>query len=211
MGEAHGENSNRRNHPCKSMKKSLLPKQLGAKLNELEEDWRTMSDQTFLNQVEKLELADDAREKDKAVAREKLKRKTSSQRDDESHRKSSNRADRDKKSGNRKKQSITSQGKQRYCELCKAAGVPEAIYSNHTTERCHKKEMYQKKLSGNFSSRSSGVRDYKREARKQEKRASKYKKMAHEFRASRKSSSKSGSTTYSSDSSVSSSGTDTDH
>ena len=53
----------------RAMKKSLLPKQLGTKLNKLEEDWRTMSDQTFLNQVEILELADDTREKDKAVAR----------------------------------------------------------------------------------------------------------------------------------------------
>ena len=193
-----------------------MPKQLGTKLNELEEDWRTMSDQTFLNQVEKLELADDAREKDKAVAREKLKRKTSSQRDDEAHGKNSSRADRDKKHGNRRKQSNTSQGKQRYCVLCKTAGVPEAIYSNHTTERCHKKDMYEKKLSGNFSSRSGGVRDYKREARKQEKRASKYKKMAREFRASRKSSSsrsssKSGSTAYSSDSSALSDESDTSH
>ena len=200
----------------RAMKKSLLPKHLGTKLNELEEDWRTMSDQTFLNQVEKLELADDLLEKEKSAAREKLKRKTASQRDEKSHGKNSNRVERDRKSKKDRKPRTTSQGKQRYCELCKAAGVPEEYYTNHSTANCRKKEYYQKKLSGNFSSRSGGVRDFKREARKQEKRAAKYKKMAREFRASRKSSSsrsssRSGSTAYSSDSSAFSDESDTSH
>ena len=152
-----------------------------------------------------------------AAAREKLKKKNQALREDEAHGKGASRANRDKKSGKRRKsQHTTSQGKQRYCDLCKIAGAPEEVYTTHNTSQCRKADMYKKKLSGGFSSRSGAVKDYKREARKQEKRASKYKKLAREFRASRKSSSsrsssKSGSTAYSSDSSVSSSGTDTDH
>ena len=201
----------------RSMKKMLLPKVLQTKLNEYEEDWRTMTKQTFLTQVERLEIADEEQQKEMAAAREKLKKKNQALRDDEAHGKNSNRANRDKKSGKRRKsQHTTSQGKQRFCELCKFAGAPEEVYSTHNTSQCRKADMYKKKLSGGFSSRSNAVKDYKREARKQEKRASKYKKLAREFRASRKSSSsrsssRSGSTAYSSDSSVSSSGEDTDH
>ena len=201
----------------RSMKKMLLPKLLQTKLNEYEEDWRTMTEQTFLTQVERLEIADEEQQKEMAAAREKLKKKNQALREDEAHGKGASRANRDKKSGKRRKsQHTTSQGKQRYCDLCKIAGAPEDVYTTHNTSQCRKADMYKKKLSGGFSSRSGAVKDYKREARKQEKRASKYKKLAREFRASRKSSSsrsssKSGSTAYSSDSSVSSSGTDTDH
>ena len=126
------------------MKKMLLHKHLQTKLNELEEDWNTMSEKTFLNQVEKLELADDKLQKGAAAAKEKLERKSSLQRDDKSHGKNSIRADHDKKSGNKKRQNTTSQGTQRFKELCKAAGVPDEICRNHTTNRCHKKEICQK-------------------------------------------------------------------
>ena len=108
----------------------LLPKVLQTKLNEYEEDWRTMSEQTFLTQVERLEIADEEQQKEMAAAREKLKKKNQALRDDEAHGNGSIRADRDKKYGTKRRKSRhpTSQGKQRFCELCKAAGAPEEVY-----------------------------------------------------------------------------------
>ena len=128
----------------RSMKKMLLPKVLQTKLNEYEEDWRTMSEQTFLTQVERLEIADEEQQKEMAAAREKLKKKNQALRDDEAHGNGSNRADRDKKYGTKRRKSRhpTSQGKQRFCELCKAAGAPEEVYSTHNTSQCRKADYY---------------------------------------------------------------------
>ena len=74
----------------RSMKKMLLPKHLQTKLNEFEEDWRTMSEQTFLTQVERLGDADEEAQKELASAKEELKKKTQASRDDEAHGKISN-------------------------------------------------------------------------------------------------------------------------
>ena len=85
------------------MKKELLPNVLMRKLNEYEEDWREMSDQTFLTQVERLEIADEVAQKELTAAREKLKKKNQANHDDDAHGKRSNRADKDRKSNKRGK------------------------------------------------------------------------------------------------------------
>lgn len=75
----------------RSMKKILLSKHLQTKLNEFEEDWRTMTEQTFLAQVECLEDAKEEAQKElAALKKEKLKKKIQVSRDDKAHGKKSN-------------------------------------------------------------------------------------------------------------------------
>lgn len=73
-----------------------------------------------------------------------------------------NRVQKDKnKNGKRRKlhTETTNAGKQRLCELCKAAGAPEFVYLTHSTSQCKKKNEYARRLSGGAASRSSVTKE----------------------------------------------------
>ena len=73
-----------------------------------------------------------------------------------------NRAQKDKNSNGKKRKfqnETTNAGKQRLCELCKAAGAPEFVYLTHSSSQCKKKEEYARRLSGGAASRSSATKE----------------------------------------------------
>ena len=132
------------------MKYNLLPDAYQEKFDALEEDWSEMTHAKFNSEAYKCEVAD--RREQLAQEREKpqIKRKREEQ--------LSNIPRKDRKTNERTKARreaapTTNKGRARLCELCKAAGAPEYIYTNHWTSECLKKDKYAKLMSGGAGSR----------------------------------------------------------
>ena len=142
----------------KEMKYNLLPEAYHDRFDELENDWSEMSNSKFLSEAQKFEAVD-AKERQKGEKKkEAMKRRV---KEDESQ-SSINRAQKDKNVQGKKRKiqhETTNAGRQRLCELCKAAGAPEFVYLTHHTSQCKKKEEYARRLSGSTASRSSATKD----------------------------------------------------
>ena len=138
----------------------LLPEAYHDKFDELENDWTEMSNSKFLSEAQKFEAAD-AKERLKGEKKkEAMKRRANKEEQDSQASLSCSQKD---KNGNGKKRKTqnhsSSAGKQRFCELCKAAGAPEFVYVSQNTNQCKKKEEYEKKLSGGMASRAGVTKE----------------------------------------------------
>ena len=116
------------------MKYNLLPEAYHEKFDELENDLTEISNSKFLSEAQKFEAAD-AKERLKGEKKkEAMKRRANKEEQDSQA--SLSRSQKDK-NGNGKKRKTQNQsssaGKQRFCELCKAAGAPEFVYVSHNT------------------------------------------------------------------------------
>lgn len=145
----------------KEMKYNLLPELYHDRFDELEHDWSEMSNSKFLSEAQKFEVID-AKERQKGERKkEAMKRKT--EREDDSL-STMSRSQKDKNSNGKKRKTqkeTTNVGRQRLCELCKAAGAPEFVYLSHYTNQCKKKEEYARKLSGGVASRANATKDFR--------------------------------------------------
>ena len=117
----------------KEMKYNLLPEAYHDKFDELENDWTEMSNSKILSKAQKFEAAD-AKERLKGEKKkEAMKRRANKEEQDSQA--SLSRSQKDK-NGNGKKRKTQNQsssaGKQRFCELCKAAGARN-LCMFHTT------------------------------------------------------------------------------
>jgi hypothetical protein len=157
--DSHEESKKVAANVKKEMKYNLLPEAYHDKFDELENDWTEMSNSKFLSEAQKFEAAD-AKERQKAEKKKEAMKRHTNKEDDSQV--SLNRAQKDQNTSNKKRKTqnqSNSSGKQRYCELCKAAGAPEFVYGTHYTNQCNKKEEYERKLSGGMASRSGATKE----------------------------------------------------
>ena len=141
----------------KEMKYNLLPEAYYDRFDELENDWSEMSNSKFLSEAQKFEAVD-AKERHKVEKKNDAMKRRANKKDDSQV--SLNRVQKDKNNKSKKRKvqvETTNAGKQRLCELCKAAGTPEFVYLTHSTSQCKKKEEYTRKLSGGVASRASAT------------------------------------------------------
>ena len=143
----------------KEMKYNLLPDSFQEKFDKRETDWTEMSSSKFLSEAQNFEAIEIKERQKGEKKKESLKRKSNKEDDSVS---TLNRSQKDKNASSKKRKQnneTTNAGRQRLCELCKAAGTPEWVYTNHYTNQCKKKEEYARKLSGGVASRASATKD----------------------------------------------------
>lgn len=149
----------------REMKYNLLPDIFHDKFDEAEGDWTEMSSTKFLAEAQKFE-ANDAKERLKmAKAKEALKRKKKEDTDSVSTLSRSQKSDNSKHKNAKKarfQKDPTAAGVARECELCKLAGAPSYVYTNHLTKNCFKKDAYKKSLSGGAGNRLKTSNEYRR-------------------------------------------------
>ena len=143
----------------KEMKYNLLPETFHDRFDELENDWTEMSHSKFLSEAQKFETLD-AKERLKIEKRKEIAKRKTNKEDDSVSTLSRSQKDYNAKGKKRKTgNGPTNAGKARLCELCKAAGAPDFVYTSHNADQCNKKGEYIRKLSGGLPSRSKATRD----------------------------------------------------
>lgn len=170
----------------RKMKFNLLPTKFQNTLDEdTDEDWRTMIYPKFVALVQQCESKDERERAEMQANREKLKASAKKRSKDDGG-ESLDRSSRSKNHSTKrfkKNHHKSNKGEALYCALCKTAGAPKWLYTNHDTDGCRKSEEYKRKLSGGAGSQSNVKRDYKKELRSTEKLLKKLKKDSRELKA----------------------------
>ena len=138
------------------MTHNLLPEVVfNDRFDELDTDWTEMSDSKFLAEAQTCETM---------YNKERLKqtkaRKNNNETDSTSNLNRSQKSHNENTKRARTNKTTTTSGQARLCELCKIAGAPAFIYTNHNTSACRKKDTYAKALSGGAGPRQQMKRDY---------------------------------------------------
>ena len=143
-----------------------LPESYQQKLLDDVEDWKAMTEVVWLDRLLRAEEYD----KQIIASKERIAKKadkagSSTSRADDTSNTKRHKKNQKPKSAKEK----TSQGKARYCSMCKKAGMPEGKWKSHHTNDCTNQGDYEQKLSGNAKSNSDAKAQYKREIRKLQK------------------------------------------
>jgi hypothetical protein len=143
-----------------------LPESYQQRLLDDPEDWKAMTEVVWLDRLLRAEDYD----KQIIASKERISKKaekasSSTSRADDTANTKRHKKNQKPKSANEK----TSQGKARYCSMCKKAGMPEGKWKSHHTNDCTNQGDYEQKLSGNAKSNSDAKAQYKREIRKLQK------------------------------------------
>ena len=140
----------------------VLPESYQQRLLDDPEDWKAMTEVVWLDRL----LRAEDYYKQIIDSKERISKKA------EKASSSTSRANTKQHEKNQKPKSAnekTSQGKARYCSMCKKAGMPEGKWKSHHTNDCTNQGDYEQKLSGNAKSKSDAKAQYKREIRKLQK------------------------------------------
>ena len=149
----------------KEIKYNLLPDSYHARFDELETDWTDMSHSKFLAEAQKFEASDTKerlKNEKQQQQREKLKHK---RKDNDESGSNLSRSQKERNSTFKKRRDnnpTTNAGKAQFCELCKAAGVPDFVFKSYNTNECKKKDQYAKALSGGARQRKKARTEYRR-------------------------------------------------
>ena len=143
-----------------------LPESYQQRLLDDVEDWKAMTEVVWLDRLLRAEEYDKQiiASKDR-IAKKADKAASSTSRADDTSNTKRHKKNQKPKSAKEK----TSQGKARYCSMCKKAGMPEGKWKSHHTNDCTNQGDYEQKLSGNAKSNSDAKSQYKREIRKLQK------------------------------------------
>lgn len=143
-----------------------LPASYQMKLLDDPEDWKAMTEVVWLDRLMRAEEYDkQILESKERIAKKQEKATSSSSRSDDTNNTKRHKKNQKPKQANER----TSQGKARYCSMCKKAGMPEGKWKSHHTNDCTNQGDYEQKLSGSAKSNSDAKAQYKREIRKLQK------------------------------------------